>query len=40
MRRRLTPLFEGCPGEGVEYLEEYPELAVIAAALISSNMCL
>lgn len=40
VQKIVYPLFKGCALSSSEYLQLYPELAVIAAALISSGACM
>jgi hypothetical protein len=40
LARRVGILFQGCPGQPRDYLQEYPELTVLVAGLLSANVCL
>jgi hypothetical protein len=39
LRRRVGDMFYGCPGTPSEYFRAYPELAVIATAMLSADTC-
>lgn len=38
--KRFKRLFAGCPDNAAAYLDEYPELAMVAAGLLSANYCM
>lgn len=40
LEKRFGRLFTGCPEHAAVYLDEYPELAMVAAGLLSANYCM